>query len=76
MTPDDIQAMLDKDTDRIAGMIKRYGHLADQLCEANKFQESALVREGVGYLNLAMAIGRKAQFDFGGDVIQPKGGGK
>jgi hypothetical protein len=68
---------LDAQTKRLRGLIRFSEKMADDLCEAGDAQNSSIMREVVGYLNLAYAKGRLLNASVGGGVIQPQfGGGK
>jgi uncharacterized protein YlxW (UPF0749 family) len=70
------QKRMDTDTARLRQMIRRYGKLADDLCESGQTEQSAIVREMVGYLNLAFAKGRMIECTVDDGVITPQFGGK
>lgn len=70
------QKRMDTDTARLRQMIRRYGRLADDLCESGQAEQSAIVREMVGYLNLAFAKGRMIECTVDDVVITPQFGGK
>ncbi len=72
MTPDQMQAALDKGSDALRKMMDQANVAADQLCRDGDNANSGAVRELAAALTYAHALGRK--LNIGG--IEARGGGK
>ena len=71
------QEQIDRDTARLARLIKSVRKYADDLCEAGDSENSARFRRVEGYLTLAYAEGRTVCVqDADGGVIRPLSGTK
>ena len=71
------QKQIDRDTARLARLIRSARKYADGLCEAGDSDNSARLRRVEGYLTLAYAEGRTVCVrNADGGIVRPLSGGK